>query len=436
MVQNAAGGLRSLTAYLSSYTVSMLGDRFAEFALPLIILGATGRVADAGLVGAAIQVPGFIFSLSMGQLADRYQRRTLMVLSDGARAAMFAVLAWLAVSHVGATWPFVLIGLGVGCANVSFAVAGSAVLPQITRGNQLVRANALLEVGDAATTVAGPAAAGAVIGTIGAPFALLLDAVSFAVSGALLLSGLPRHLSPTRRHSADTRPDDPLHGGAQPLKSRRRPAPGAYLAALVRPLAVVAKDRTQCSIEVALMALSAHGVAVVLAIIVLGRSDLGLHPALIGLLLAAAGVGGLLTSWIAIRFPARFATITGICGSLALGCLFLIALSLARGFWPAFAANGLLDASATAGFIGTAALRQHVTRGEELGRISAASTLYVAVARVLGIGGIGFAIEFFGARIALAADAALLGLATLAIAARQRWQREPPPRLARRPAAS
>src|SRR5260370_40172594 len=233
----------------------MLGDRFAEFALPLIILSDTGRVVDAGLVGAAIQVPSFLFSLSMGQLVDRYPRRTLMVLSDGARAMLFGIFAWLAMSQVGTIWLFVVIGLAVGCANVSFAVAGSAILPQIGEGNQLVQANAMLEAGDAVTTVAGPAAAGAVIGTIGAPFALLLDAVSFAVSAALLLTGLPRHMSVTARSPVGTQP-----GNAQPVRSRRH-ALGAYLASLVRPLGFVAQDPTQFAIQVALMALSAHGAA-------------------------------------------------------------------------------------------------------------------------------------------------------------------------------
>ncbi|WP_305788349.1 MFS transporter [Symbioplanes lichenis] len=250
---------RALTGYVTAYTVSILGDRFGELALPLVLLAATGDPLAAGAVGASMQVPYFVLSLWLGEQTDRRSRRVLMVGADVLRAACFGLFAWLAAAHVGSLVPYLVLGFVVGCGNVVFGLAGSALLPEIVRGDRLVRANALVEAGDAVSTVTGPALAGAVIARLGTTLALAADALSFLVSGILLIwLRLPAG-RPARQR-------DP---GASP-------SPTGRLRRMGRPLRELVRDPTQRAIQVALIVLSAHGAGVVLAIIVYARSELGL----------------------------------------------------------------------------------------------------------------------------------------------------------------
>jgi MFS family permease len=176
-----------LFGFVSAYTVNVLGDRFGELALPLVVLAATGDPAAAGLVAASIHVPGLLLALWLGAGVDRHPRRQLMIVANLVRAACLGAFAWLAATSVTGIWAYLLVGLALGSGNILFGIAGFALLPQLVQGSRLVRANAMLEAGDAAITILGPPAAGAVIARLSAAFALVLNAVSYLVSALLLL---------------------------------------------------------------------------------------------------------------------------------------------------------------------------------------------------------------------------------------------------------
>lgn len=391
---------RSLLAYVSAYTVGILGDRFGELALPLVVLAATGDPAAAGLVGASIQVPGLVLAVWLGAGVDRHPRRRLMTLAMAGRAACFGGFAWLAATSVSTIWAFVAVGVALGCGNVLFGLAGFAILPQLVGGQRLVRANAMLEAGDAVTTIAGPAAAGAVIARLSTAFALAVNAVSLAVSAMLLLA--------IRTPPAPQRPERRDTAGAPP-ESRGPWWRG--LARTWRPYLSVFRDRTQRAVQVGLVALSAHGASVVLAIIVLAEQELDLSAFRLGLVLGAAGVGGLVASAVAARWPAPFSDFRGLGLMLALSGLLLAWLAVAPGFWWALVANGFVDGAVTAAFITVATIRQQRTPAAELGRVSAASALCNAGARVLGVAGVGALLAVAGARVTLGVGAAVLALA-------------------------
>jgi len=393
---------RSLLFYVGAYSVSVLGDRFGELALPLVVLAATRDPAAAGAVGAGVQAPSLLLALWLGRWVDRHSRRALMLTADLLRAVCFSLFAWLTVGHVAGVWPFVLVGLFVGSSNALFAIAGSAILPQIVKGKRLARANALTEAGDALMTVSGPAAAGVVIHQFGAAIALAADAVSFLLSALLLLR---IRLSSPRR--ADTGPIG--DGSATDLTTSPR------LRGLVEPLGTVFRDPTQRVIQVGLTALNAHSAGIVLAIILLAGSQLHLSTPRLGMVLAAAGVGGLLVSLAAARWTGPFSRVTGVGLMLWLSAALVAVLALATGFWWALVANGLVDGAITAGFIVTATSRQQHTPVSALGRVTAASVVCNGATRFVGIGGAGLLLAAFGARTKLLVDALLLAAAGMYI---------------------
>jgi len=178
---------------------------------------------------------------------------------------------------------------------------------------------------------------------------------------------------------------------------------------------MVLTNRFQLAIQLALMALSAHGAALVLAVLVLGQEELDLTIVQIGLILSSAGVGGLVVSLLAARFSAPLDKVNTVVLSLLLSCAAAGALAAVQSFWWAVVANGVLDGFITAGFIATATVRQARTPNVIMGRVGAASALANNLARVVGVAGVGVLLAAYGGRVALAADAALLGLAGLGL---------------------
>ncbi len=391
------GKHRGIAPYLGAYTLTMLGDRIAEVALPLAILAVTDSPAAAGIVAASMQFPALVVALSLGHWSDRNPRRSMLVWADIVRAAGFAAFALLAANSVGGLLPFLLIGTVVGCGNVLFGVATQAALPQIVHGaGGLGRANALLEAGDGVMTIVGPSLAGAMVARLGAALGLVINAITFAVSGLLLRLLLP--------------PLDPLaltmHVPAATTSSRATSLLRRHVA---EPLTLVIRSRFQTTIQLAMMALSAHGVSLVLAVLILGRDDLGLSIGQIGLVLSAAGVGGLAVALLGARFSSQFDTSGMVALSLLLSAVAATALALSGSFWWALVANGALDAFITAGFIATSTIRQARTPNDVLGRVASVSSIANNLARVVGAAGVGLLAGAFGARMALAVDAALLG---------------------------
>jgi MFS family permease len=168
--------------------LSLIGDRVMLVALPFAVLEAGGSIESVGLVVAAELVPFLLFALVGGVLADRGDRRRVLIASDAARLAIQA--AGGALLLAGAATPLLLAALAAlyGTADAFFQPAFTGLLPQtVSHPGQLQPANALRGLSFSVSSVAGPAVAGVLVAGIGAGAALLFDAGSFAVSVACLV---------------------------------------------------------------------------------------------------------------------------------------------------------------------------------------------------------------------------------------------------------
>jgi MFS family permease len=168
--------------------LSLIGDRVMLVALPFAVLEAGGSLESVGLVVAAELVPFLLFALVGGVLADRSDRRRVLIASDAARLAIQA--AGGALLLAGAATPALLGVLAAlyGTADAFFQPAFTGLLPQtVSHPGQLQPANALRGLSFSVSSVAGPALAGVLIAAIGAGAAMLFDAGSFAVSVACLV---------------------------------------------------------------------------------------------------------------------------------------------------------------------------------------------------------------------------------------------------------
>jgi len=172
---------RDFTKLWIGEAVSTLGSRSSYVAYPLLVLAITGSAAEAGLVGFARQLPLFLFQLPAGALADRWNRRGLMIACDAGRAAAMAALA---ASLLLGTPPLALIFVVAfveGTLNVGFRPAEAGALKQIVPAAELPTAVAANEARDNAAYLAGPSLGGFLFAVArAAPF--LADAVSYVVS--------------------------------------------------------------------------------------------------------------------------------------------------------------------------------------------------------------------------------------------------------------
>jgi MFS family permease len=170
----------------SGQTVSQIGTGITQTAFPLLVWDITHSAAQVGLVGALGTLPYLLFSLLVGALIDRWNRKLVMILCDTGRALnLISVLVALAFGHL------TVIQLGInafleGTFFVFFNLAEVACLPRVVTKDQLPAATAQNEATMGVTALVSPLIGGALYGFKQVlPF--LADAVSYVVSVVSLL---------------------------------------------------------------------------------------------------------------------------------------------------------------------------------------------------------------------------------------------------------
>jgi MFS family permease len=173
--------------------LSLIGDKVMFVALPFAVLESGGSVSAVGLVVAAQLVPFLVFALVGGVIADRGDRRRVLVASDLARLVVQAVGGVLLVADAASPLTLGLLAALYGTADAFFQPAFTGLVPQtVSHPGQLQPANALRGLSFSVANIGGPAVAGLLVAAIGAGAAFLFDAASFAVSVACLLRLRPR----------------------------------------------------------------------------------------------------------------------------------------------------------------------------------------------------------------------------------------------------
>jgi len=177
---------RSFRQLWLGQVVSQMGDWFNTIALYTIILQLTGSGRDVGLLLVARFVPSFLFGPISGVVADRFSRRTIMIVSDLLRAVV--VLGFLLVRRPDQLWiVYVLTVVQLGLSTF-FEPAKTAAIPSIVEDRELVAANAISAVTWSAMLTIGAAIGGIITDAFGTNVAFILDATTYLLSAALIAS--------------------------------------------------------------------------------------------------------------------------------------------------------------------------------------------------------------------------------------------------------
>jgi MFS family permease len=170
--------------YLASL-ISLGGDWFLLVALFGLVLELTGSAVAVAFTIAAQDLTYFLASPLAGVLADRIDRRRLMVASDLARAVL--VLGFLLVRSEDLVWLLYILLAGVSLFAATFEPASVAAMPNLVDDRDLATANALSGSLWGTMLAVGAGLGGIVAAALGRDAAIAIDAISFVLSALLIL---------------------------------------------------------------------------------------------------------------------------------------------------------------------------------------------------------------------------------------------------------
>jgi MFS family permease len=279
----------------SAETVSQLGTQVSQLALPLAaILVLDASAFEVAVLGGVLFLPFLLFTLPAGVWIDRLPRKPILVVADLGRAVLLATVPIAYALDALTIWQLYAVAFGVGVGTVFFDVAYQSYLPSLVRQDQLVEGNSKLEVSRSAAFVAGPGLAGVLVGALTAPYAILLDALSFLGSAGFLARIRTKEERPERAADA--------HLGRELVEGLRYLLGHRYW----RPFAA-------CTATSNFFSQVTFSIFLVYAV-----RELDLSPQLIGFSLVPVGIGGLAGAVLANRIATRFGVGPTIIGAAAL----------------------------------------------------------------------------------------------------------------------
>jgi MFS family permease len=215
--------------------LSFVGDFVSTVALVLLVVDVSGSASAVGGVLVARLLPTLASPL-VGVLADRLDRRAVLVAADLVRAVL--VLGLIFARDLPLIYALVFL---LGVAKTVFNPTVRAAFPSVVGGGDLTRANALIGGTFSFSVMAGPALGGVLVASVGVELAFLLDALTFLASAALI-STIP--LPAPERDGDEEGFFDELRAGFGYLKGARVPlaiVAGAFLATLTANAAIPAE---------------------------------------------------------------------------------------------------------------------------------------------------------------------------------------------------
>ena len=187
-------------------SISELGSQVSQLAIPwLAAVSLHVNPFEFSLLEVLSFLPFILFALPAGVWVDRLRRRPILIGADTARAILLMLITILWAAGVLRIWHLLALQFLVGGFTVFFDVGYQAYLPALVERDDLVDGNAKIYLTSSVAQVAGPSVAGGLIAAITAPYAILVDALSFVVSAFFTLR--IRHVEePPRRDTAEAHP--------------------------------------------------------------------------------------------------------------------------------------------------------------------------------------------------------------------------------------
>jgi Na+/melibiose symporter-like transporter len=203
------GGLwrhRDFLKLWSAETISQFGSAVDDLAIGFVaIVYLDASAFEVAVLGTLNFLPFILFTLPAGVWVDRLRRRPILIVGDFARAVLLASIPIAYLADALSLWHLYVVVFLVGVFQVFFDVAYQSYLPSLVDRDEIIDGNSKLEISRSAAQVGGPGFAGALVEIFTAPYAVLVDAISFFGSGLFLLGIRKGEEPPVRQTSDDGR---------------------------------------------------------------------------------------------------------------------------------------------------------------------------------------------------------------------------------------
>jgi MFS family permease len=349
-------------------TISVFGSRMGDVAVSfaaVISLGATPF--QMSMLSSARIVPALAFSLFAGVWVDRLRRRPLLIAADIGRFILLATIPAAALVGVLGFPQLYAVILAVAVLDILFQVAYRAYLPSLVSREDLADANSKMSASFAAAEVGGFGLSGWLVQLLTAPFAILIDAISFLASAvAIAAIGTTEDAMPPRSHRIGMIRE--IGEGARAFRSDPR------LMALAAASALGAISYNLFSTLYMLYVVK----------------TLGFNPGVLGMIFAVGGVSSLTTALIATRTIDRVGIGRIIAIALPLEGLAWMLVPMAHGTTTVAAmlliGQQLLgDSTGTIYQIATTTLVQTIADRKVIGRVNATISFLGLASTLIGI---------------------------------------------------
>lgn len=369
--------------------VSEIGSVATRTALPIAAVVALGAgPLEMGILVVSSSVALIGVGLAAGAWVDRLPRRPVMIAADLGRALIIATIPLAAVGGVLKIELLYVVAFAAAALGAFFDAAYRSYPPVVVPRERLVEANSALSGASNVAELTGPSLAGALVQLLSAPFALLIDAISFVVSAISL--GLIRTAEPPARPAAEREP---------------------LLREIAAGLAFLARERTLRVIAVGAFVGTFFGTFFASLYTLYAIAELGISPLVLGVIISAGGVGGLVAVVMAGPLARRFGIGPTIIGAEIVSAGFALLIPLAEGPLAAlflFVPQLLGDGIGTVALINAITLRQTLVPPRMLGRVNA--TMNVLLDGLAPVGAVLGALIAEAAGIRVAVWVAVLGV--------------------------
>jgi MFS family permease len=360
-------------------SASAVGSAVTTVALPLVAISTLhADSTKVALLTAATWLPWLLIGLPAGVWVDRWPRRRTLVIADLVSAVVLVLVPVLAWTHVLTMSMLLVAALLAGTAGIFFNVAFNAFLPHLVGAHDLMDSNSKLQTSASVALVIGPGLGGLLAQAAGPVSGLLVDSVTFLVSAACLL-GLPSAPSSTNDHSGMLR---------QIAEGIRFIVRGRLLQAML-VVATVA--------NFAMLGIAA------LRVVFLVRTE-AVAPGTAGVVIGVGSLGGILGAALASRASRRLGSARTYLLANVVAAPFVLLLPLGADGWrlALFAAGSVVvSAGATMSAVTTMTFRGTFVPAHLLGRVTAASRLFVFGSVPIGAATAGVLASALGIRAAM-----------------------------------
>ena len=413
---------RDFRRVLAGEGISNFGSMLSRLALPwlaTLVLDATPL--QMALLLVADVAAGAAGALLLGTLVDRCAKRTVMIATDIARAALLGGLAALAWANLLSIWLLAAAAALSGALGVAFELARSAWVAQSAAPERLPARNAQLSAAGSISETLAFALGGWLYQLLGAVLALAVDALSYLLS-ALCLVGV-------RSGRGKASADDSSAAVAAACAARGAPSPRlGFIDETLSGIAVIRATpqlRALATLEILLaLAGSLAGTSYMIYV----ARDLAFPTGTLGMIFATGGLGAIAGAALAPRLARRIGSGNAMTVGLVAAALGTLCIPLAPGATVLGAALLVAhqivgDGGVTLFEVHDRTLRQTLVTPDLLARVDGGLRSLGRLATLIGALAGGWLATALGARFAIGVTVALLGLAALVAHHRLRHQR-------------